>query len=359
MCLADLTRQCGPQCSTRRAKAGIEAEAPPRPLRHEAAWYEELPTWAVEPRFLDVVTVRGAFRIRLDAAAVPISARVIWDLAEKKLYDGLLFHRVVPGFVVQGGDPRGDGWGAWLRAPGRAEPGAVRRLPGRDRDLRPWHRRQPALRHARSRRPPDRALHEPRRGGVGTWSYPPSRRRQDRAGQDPVNASPPLPPPTLLGTLDWSGLEPLAGWAEEATSYQPDASAIEQLRKVVGSYRVIAVLGTWCGDSEREIPRLHRVLEAVGGDRFSLWLIGVDRTKRVSDPGFPVGLLPDNVPELVPMVFLLDSSDNELGRVVETAERPLEQLLVEWLTPVEDWQAAAARRGHTARGMTAPTRRFS
>ena len=64
-----------------------------------------------EPRWLDVVTDRGTFRISLDLGTAPITAREIWDLAEEGFYDDLSFHRVVPNFVIQGGDPRGDGWG--------------------------------------------------------------------------------------------------------------------------------------------------------------------------------------------------------------------------------------------------------
>ncbi len=41
----------------------------------------------------------------------PIHVRNIENLAQRKFYDGLLIHRVVPNFVIQGGDPRGDGWG--------------------------------------------------------------------------------------------------------------------------------------------------------------------------------------------------------------------------------------------------------
>lgn len=84
---------------------------PPREPRHGARWYEELVSWTAEKRWLDVVTDRGSFRISLDLEAAPLTSREIWDLAASGFYDGLDFHRVVPNFVVQGGDPRGDGWG--------------------------------------------------------------------------------------------------------------------------------------------------------------------------------------------------------------------------------------------------------
>ena len=89
----------------------FEVALPSREPRHGSRWYEELAAWVNTPRWLDVSTDRGSFRIRLDLGAAPLTSREISDLAADGLYDGLGFHRVVPNFVVQGGDPRGDGWG--------------------------------------------------------------------------------------------------------------------------------------------------------------------------------------------------------------------------------------------------------
>ncbi|WP_428267060.1 peptidylprolyl isomerase [Haliangium sp.] len=56
-------------------------------------------------------TTAGGFTIELDAASAPWHVAVIAHLAERGAYDGLPWHRVVAGFVVQGGDPTGSGWG--------------------------------------------------------------------------------------------------------------------------------------------------------------------------------------------------------------------------------------------------------
>lgn len=53
----------------------------------------------------------GTIRIELDKTAAPITVENFEKLASKGFYDGLTFHRVVPGFVVQGGDPEGTGMG--------------------------------------------------------------------------------------------------------------------------------------------------------------------------------------------------------------------------------------------------------
>ncbi|MCX6136658.1 MAG: peptidylprolyl isomerase, partial [Ignavibacteriales bacterium] len=58
-----------------------------------------------------IVTGRGIVRIRFLPDAAPFTVLSFIRLAERKFYDGTVFHRVVPNFVIQGGDPLGNGSG--------------------------------------------------------------------------------------------------------------------------------------------------------------------------------------------------------------------------------------------------------
>jgi len=58
-----------------------------------------------------IETSKGIIKAELKLDDAPKTVRNFTDLAGKKFYDGLLFHRVVPDFVIQGGDPKGDGSG--------------------------------------------------------------------------------------------------------------------------------------------------------------------------------------------------------------------------------------------------------
>lgn len=53
----------------------------------------------------------GSFEIALDTTEAPKTANSFAFLAEEGFYDELTFHRIVPGFVIQGGDPEGTGTG--------------------------------------------------------------------------------------------------------------------------------------------------------------------------------------------------------------------------------------------------------
>jgi peptidyl-prolyl cis-trans isomerase B (cyclophilin B) len=74
-----------------------------------------------------LMTVNGnkQITIELDGNNAPISAGSFVDLVQRKFYDGLTFHRVVSNFVVQGGDPKGDGTGGYIPKGGSTE----RRIP--------------------------------------------------------------------------------------------------------------------------------------------------------------------------------------------------------------------------------------
>lgn len=53
----------------------------------------------------------GTITVELDGDAAPITVQNFMDLAESGFYDGLTFHRIINGFMMQGGDPNGDGTG--------------------------------------------------------------------------------------------------------------------------------------------------------------------------------------------------------------------------------------------------------
>ena len=56
-------------------------------------------------------TNKGSFVVQLLPEHAPFSVLSFLKLTRKEFYGGSIFHRVVPNFVIQGGDPRGDGWG--------------------------------------------------------------------------------------------------------------------------------------------------------------------------------------------------------------------------------------------------------
>jgi peptidyl-prolyl cis-trans isomerase B (cyclophilin B) len=58
-----------------------------------------------------VLTSCGNFAIALDVKRAPKTAASFAYLARRGFYNGLTFHRIVPGFVIQGGDPQGNGQG--------------------------------------------------------------------------------------------------------------------------------------------------------------------------------------------------------------------------------------------------------
>lgn len=56
-------------------------------------------------------TNQGTFTVELFPDKAPITVENFKNLAESKFYDGTIFHRIIAGFMIQGGDPQGTGFG--------------------------------------------------------------------------------------------------------------------------------------------------------------------------------------------------------------------------------------------------------
>jgi peptidyl-prolyl cis-trans isomerase B (cyclophilin B) len=86
-----------PMSAEPSAADGGGSSPPPCPTSQPA------PLPAGETRSVVVETDKGTFTMKVDGALSPIAAGNVVALAECGYYDGVVFHRVVPGFVIQGG----------------------------------------------------------------------------------------------------------------------------------------------------------------------------------------------------------------------------------------------------------------
>ncbi len=102
---------CGGHKQTATTNAGVCAPATPRAAggRHEAKPGVTLD--ASKTYDVTLQTNCGSFTIRLAVKTSPATTASFVSLVQKKYFDGTVFHRIVPGFVIQGGDPTGTGGG--------------------------------------------------------------------------------------------------------------------------------------------------------------------------------------------------------------------------------------------------------
>jgi len=125
----------------------------------------------------------------------------------------------------------------------------------------------------------------------------------------------------LVGAIDKFALlkSPYRSWYEKNYfSYSPDKSTIEALEKSLNGVRVKAFMGTWCHDSQREVPRLYKILESSGFDLSNLDLVSLNLDKKTSN-GLEEGLNIQRTP-----TFIFIKHGVEIGRIVETPRNSLE-----------------------------------
>lgn len=102
--------------------------------------------------------------------------------------------------------------------------------------------------------------------------------------------------------------------------YQPDPDIMAQLRKVdIDGYTITIVLGSWCPDSRREVPRFMKIADMWGFPKDKISFIGVDINKIAPLADYQE-LDIDRVP-----TFIFYKNNSEEGRIIEVPVTSLEQ----------------------------------
>jgi len=126
----------------------------------------------------------------------------------------------------------------------------------------------------------------------------------------------------LIDYCDRSGLE--SGefgtyYKLEYEDYQVDDSLVELISNKINGFGITIVFGSWCSDSEQQVPRFYKILDRAGFDDDQLKIIAVNRQKHTEQ--IPID---DLKIELVP-TFIMYKKDKEIGRIVETPVESLEK----------------------------------
>ena len=126
----------------------------------------------------------------------------------------------------------------------------------------------------------------------------------------------------LVGLSNRGGLQqdPFSVWFnKEYGAYALNKEAVQVIKNDSENLSIMLFMGTWCGDSRREVPRIYRILDAVDFDESRLTLINMDREKNSPD-GEETGLNIHNVPTII-----LYKNSSEIGRVIESPIQSLEE----------------------------------
>ena len=115
-------------------------------------------------------------------------------------------------------------------------------------------------------------------------------------------------------------------WNSGYDIYNVDSAAASKLSYEMKNINLTVVMGTWCSDSRREVPRFYKILDKISYPTEKVILINVDREKHgLADEVDLLGI--DFIP-----TFILSKDGKELGRIVESPYESLEKDMSEILT---------------------------
>jgi thiol-disulfide isomerase/thioredoxin len=125
----------------------------------------------------------------------------------------------------------------------------------------------------------------------------------------------------LLGNIDKNDLQqpPHAAWFDAMyQSYKPEEAALQIIKENINDYEIKMFMGTWCADSQLEVPKFYKLLDLSNFDFENLEVIAVSEDK----------MMPDNVMQEFDVVYvptiIFYKNGTEAGRFVEYAQEELE-----------------------------------
>lgn len=134
----------------------------------------------------------------------------------------------------------------------------------------------------------------------------------------------------LLGAINRAGLEQegYARWFHDGyEAYSPQQEVVDQLQGTFDDKRFLIFLGTWCADSQREVPHLFKIFDQTGVENSQITMYAVTNDPdhyNTTPQGYEDGW---NI-QYVPTIIVLQDGE-ELGRVIEASYPSLEENLLE------------------------------
>lgn len=137
----------------------------------------------------------------------------------------------------------------------------------------------------------------------------------------------------LLGIINKEGLTktPYNEWfSKNYDDYLVNDKVVKKLKDSLKQYEITVFLGTWCGDSKREVPRFYNILKTAKFPENQLKVVAVDRTEEAykqSPTNEEKGLNIHRVP-----TFIFYKNGNEVNRIVESPLETLENDILKIVT---------------------------
>lgn len=149
-------------------------------------------------------------------------------------------------------------------------------------------------------------------------------------------------PTSLLGK-DWEGNDILVGrvtytqmtqyteaWFDkEYDFYRINEERLEKIKPLLKDKRVVLIMGTWCEDSQREVPGMMKILNQAGFNTAEMEIIAIDEDKRTKE-----GLEKAYNLAYIPALIFFEG-EKEMNRIVEFPINSLEQDILDILSGKE------------------------